>query len=50
MWKAKSVNKQARYPGVEEKVQGFRREYAPKNKEELIRKEKKKENQYTYLE
>ncbi|CAG8795501.1 40588_t:CDS:2 [Gigaspora margarita] len=33
----------------EEKVQGFRREYAPKNKEELMRKGKEKENQHTYL-
>ncbi|CAG8839502.1 44273_t:CDS:2, partial [Gigaspora margarita] len=49
MWKAKTVNKQARYPGCKEKVQGFRKEYALKNKEKLTRKGKKKENQYTYL-
>ncbi|CAG8773933.1 42124_t:CDS:2, partial [Gigaspora margarita] len=32
-----------------EKVQGFRREYAPKNKEEIMRKGKEKENQHTHL-
>ncbi|CAG8657057.1 8501_t:CDS:2 [Gigaspora margarita] len=43
-WKTKIVNKRARYPGYEEKVQGFRREYALKNKKELMRKGKEKEN------
>ncbi|CAG8781109.1 40775_t:CDS:2, partial [Gigaspora margarita] len=44
-----TVNKQARYLGSEEKVQGFRKEYALKNKEEIMRKRKKKENQHTHL-
>ncbi|CAG8755710.1 9976_t:CDS:2, partial [Gigaspora margarita] len=52
--KEKEINevcnkRQAQYPGGEEKVQGFRRGYALKNKEELTRKEKEKENQHTYL-
>ncbi|CAG8591950.1 45621_t:CDS:2 [Gigaspora margarita] len=33
----------------EEKVQCCRREYAPKNKEELTKKRKEKESQHTYL-
>ncbi|CAG8834155.1 13595_t:CDS:2 [Gigaspora margarita] len=45
----RKINKRAKYPGSEEKVQGFRREYALKNKKEIIRKGKEKENQYTYL-
>ncbi|CAG8841238.1 17797_t:CDS:2, partial [Gigaspora margarita] len=43
------LKKRTRYPGGKEKVQGCRRKYAPKNKKELTRKEKKKENQHTYL-
>lgn len=50
MWKAKTANKRTRYPGGEEKIQGFRRGYALKNKEEVKRKGKEKENQHTYLE